>query len=237
MKYYKSDNTKLTLRECWRLTRSWRVAILLLFKMFRIRLPLTTALPWPAYFRDNIISETEISFSARNKIKPLIDDFQNMGFQVLSYHTLKEQLGPVDLVVVSFLHPQKEMTARVFYSKAPGVEKVFCVIMSWLINGTFLITSSKQPDLDTPSSQEVFRLVNATPYVLHENHRKILEQNRATSNPRLIVSLEDVGKASDLLEERETKFHVQRGFFVEMTVWEVEMLKQRLGKYELASQP
>lgn len=232
--YYKTDNRKLTFRECWNLTRSPLVLVLWFTKLFHIPLKLTSGLAYPESILDWEIQEEELSPVVRSPLAEPVADLLQLGFHSPFYYTMKDHLCPMDFGAVSVLHESQDAFAVVLHVRDrtvhPPKTTTVVVMVTLRADGTFLATTNRRAELDGVPDDETYRIVGASPEVLLDAHLQRIVETRDIDPIRQIRSVSEMIAAVGMNERREFDYYIERGFYAPMTDAEVATARAKYGK-------
>src|ERR1051325_1188829 len=219
--YYKVDSRKITLREYWNITRSWKALVPWIAARFGAPMQLGTSFRQPASVREMEIPESEFAPQAKSKLQPLLEQCLQLGFHSPRFYAHESLRGDVRTSFVSLLHRSGEFTLRLMHSRAtnatPPVEAVLVVLLSELDDGTFFFTSDQRPKFKSSPGILNNRLVGANPVELIESHQQKLAELAARNPPRPVQSMEALDDVWNRYERMSVEFQVRRGLYVRMT--------------------
>jgi hypothetical protein len=225
--YYRTDTTRLTFQELWRI--SSRLPVFLsacLKKIFGLRGPAR----WAVQHEDSIIvlKPEELPGPCLTALIPLVDEFEQLGARMAFYHTVPA-LGNLESYAAVLLCAENNGFIVVVWTRAwisqPGKETCACVVTSQLQDGTFFSTTDRPRTFNEPPEFRIGRYRRATPTELAERHQQALRQSELSPVP-----IRDAEKAKQVLlagRRRLYEWHVQRGVYVPLTAEELDSLVGR----------
>ena len=232
-RYYKLDSRKVTYGEYWNITRSVTVLIPWTAKLLGIPMKFGSGLPEFDSVRDLEVPEDQFSPRGRQRLQPLMDKCQGLGFHPPRFFTYCSMKRDVQTWFIAMLHPSGA-TIRLMYTVGlkvqPPTEKLTVVLLSELRDGTFFVTSSKRQQFLSSPNVVVNRLMGASPEKLVESHLKKLSELPMNNPPKSVTSTEMLDELWDRYEKGAREFGMQRGIYMWMTPEEVEREQSSLSE-------
>lgn len=224
--YYQPMTTRISLREYWRMSKGWGEFVLgIVFKLLRIRLPLTFAFADTRNFRR--ITPEELSVRARERIKPMADEALALELQYAFSYWL-QTVGTIEGAAAAFLPADGRSFLLVVYvrtwTNVTIDEKVAFAFVSLLSNGQAIVTARTKGDLDTPPHVIGEAMLGTTMRQVYERH--VVRINEA---PAQIIITESAEQLEPLLrdyEEQNFAFQIDRGVYSPVSDAEVARLQR-----------
>jgi len=221
-RFYRLDSRAVSLREYW-----WGhpAAVLVggLTKLLRLRLPSSTDDPCVESLAPFEIEEAALDADARQKLQPLVEELQALGFHSEVHHLIEDDLHHTDTWLVTFAHDSGRAWARVHLRRwtftAPHKERLFTEFVTPFANGRFLWSLSSKPDMQAPPACQVLRKIGARASELWSLHQAALQK----AGGRAISAVATADALRQSLERHHAgvrAFHVRRGVFVPATTQE-----------------
>src|SRR2546421_12596031 len=110
--YYKADTRKITLREFWNITPSWKALVPWLAARLGAPMQFGGEFKNPQAVRELEIPENDFSLAARAKLQPLLDQCLHLGFHSPRFYVHENVRRDVRISFISMLHSSGEMTLR-----------------------------------------------------------------------------------------------------------------------------
>ena len=223
-KYYKLDSRKVSYGEYWNIVRSVNVLIPWTAKLLNIRMNFMSGLPYFESVRDLEVPEPECLARAREKLQPMLEQCQRMGFHTPRFFTYESMRREVRTSFIALLHPSGA-TVRLMHTLSlkvqPPKEKLLVVLLSELRDGTYLVTSSQRKQFLSAPGIVVNRLIGASAERLLESHLQKIKELPMSNPARPVTSAEMLDDVWDRYEKKSREFGMQRGIYVWMTPEEV----------------
>ncbi len=237
--YFRTENRKLTFRECWWLARGWRVLFLWVPKLFHIPLELGAGLPAPRPFEERWVDPATLPSEVREKLERKAQELMTLGFDLCHYHVLVGNLLTSDSggcymvqaggeIVATFLY------ARSFADNGSSHQSEVTAFLTPLANGVMLVTTDQAQKLETAPTDDIVRLPGVNAEVLLAEHQERVAAARAAGKLRAgqIVDTPALAELVDAHEHRSFDFHVGRGVWVPMTASQVERMRQKKSDFD-----
>lgn len=192
--------------------------VAIVIKVFRVSPAGSTDDP-PVHSLEPFRTKSE---SLSNEVRTIADQLQDLRFIEPVAHHVNDTYHGTEIETLTFRHPDGNAVAkayrRVWNKVRPAKTYLSCSIITQFSDGTFLVTTSAQPDMIWPKDRiDLRRNTNASPDELWEAHQAVLrdEHHSKSVNPARsqAATTEIVESHHDALRE----FHVGRGIFKEMT--------------------
>jgi hypothetical protein len=228
MKYYKTDSRKISFREYYNLSRSNSWILAWVFKIFGIPLKLTSGIPEPQSFRDNIIDAEVIPPPILAKLNSGILDLKELGFDQFWFYTLKNSLIGGAAYAVQALHPSHKTIGKILFVSMKSRENFVFVFVSELNDGTFFGTTNNRPSFKSPLGYNILRRLHANAAQLWELQQNKLAELSQRNPPKTISTFDQVAGFEDKTSRMLHEDKVSRGIYVEMTDSEVETLRAKM---------
>lgn len=224
--YFKVDGRKITLREYWNLSRSWKAIIPWIGARLGAPMQFGNGFGLPESVREMEIPEGELSAEAKTRLQPLLDQCLQLGFHSPRYYRHESLRRDVCTQFVSMLHDSGQFTLRLMHSMAsnvsPPIVNVLAVLLSELSDGTYFFTSDQPPKFNGPKGILNNRLIGADPLKLIQSHQEKVAQLALRTPPKLVKSQEALEEVWDRYEKLSLDFQLNRGVYVRMAEHEVQ---------------
>jgi hypothetical protein len=228
MKYYKVDSRKISFREYYNISRGSGWILAWLFKIVGIPLKLTSGIPEPQSFRDNIIEAGIIPPEILAKLNSGVLDLKRLGFDQFWFYTLKNSLIGGAAYGVQTLHPSHKTIGKVLFVSMKSSENFVFVFVSELNDGTFFGTTNNRPMFNSPLGYNILRRLHANAAQLLELQQNKLAELSQRNPPKTISNFDQVAGFEDKTSRMLHEDKVSRGIYIEMTDSEVEVLRVKL---------
>jgi hypothetical protein len=216
--YYRTDTTRLSYRELWRLSSSVRGFLLACVrKVFRLRAPVT----WAVRHDDTItvLSAEKVPVHAMRALQPLVEEFERLDARLAFFQSVPATQNLQSYAAILLPREQDAVIvvawARAQISRRGREGTAVCAITSRLQDGTFFSTTNRPSRFDRPPEFRALRWRNARPAELSRRHKQVLEE----SGPRAIP-IRDAQEAEEVLQEvkrRNFEWYLSRGVYVPLT--------------------
>ena len=217
IRLYKIDTRRLTLRECWTVTRSPGVLVLLVLKLVRVILP-TPALPYLETMGQLAIAPESITPDIMAKLSLPMQELTQLGYHSVRYYRFASSRSQSEVYIAALLSPEGESIARVMHvlthQTHPPKEKNRVFILSLLQDGTWLVSSPQAAEYDPIPGVEVRRKLRATPGELVRMQTGELDRRRVVNPPVRLGSAEEAEAVSERYEKFCFDFKHRRGLYV-----------------------
>ena len=224
--YFKVDSSKITLREYWNISRSYKAVLAWGLARLGEPLPSGAAFRQPESVQEMEIPESQVTDAAKSKLLPLLQQSQASGFHSPRYYLHQSLRGDISTYFISMLHHSGKFSLRLMYTRAgtpeKPIENVLAVLLSELNDGTFFFTSDHREKFKVPPGILNNRLIGATPMQLIESHQARLEEF-ATRNPtKTVSSIHELDDVWNRYEKYSTDHQLRRGLYVRLSPEELE---------------
>lgn len=211
------DNRRLTLRECWYQTRSFNVVVLVLLKLFRVRLSLPPT-PYIETLRDFAIDRDALPPGTATRLDPLVTELEGLGYHSPRFYRYASSRAQIELFFAAMVHPRGDSCARAMYvidhQVNPPKERTLVGIVSLLRTGTWFVTSPVRAEFEPVPNVEVLRIIDAPLSRLAEAHAAALDQRRDRHPPVPILTAAEAEAVSDRYERLSFDHRIRRGLYV-----------------------
>ena len=225
MKYYKTDSRKISLREYYNIASGTSFILPWLLKILGIPLRLTSGIPEPQSFRDNVVDSGTIPSEILVKLNCGVLELRKLGFDQFWFYTLKNSLMGGVAYGVQSLHPSHRTIGKIVFVSMKSRQSFVFVLVSELNDGTILATTNNKPQFNSPPGYTVFRRLQANAEQLWELHENNLAELSRNKPPKAIGDFDQVVALEDKSSQMSFADKVARGIWVEMAEAEVEVLR------------
>ena len=234
-KYYKIDSRKLTFGEYWSFCQGKPHVFLVvsILKILRIPCTLSQGLPEARKYDDLRIREDELSIEARLSFCNHAIPLAQKGFDLISYAALTNNLMPIQTYVADYLHQDKSVMLRLFYSRSEGPSLTIteCIsLVTILENGLDITTTNRNNSFKSPPDQINSVIKTSDLEKLIKVHTSNIQKYTSSATIRLIHSPAEFEECAFGLEKKFYDYNVQRGVLVEMTPDEIAAIKMSQSK-------
>ena len=237
--YFRTENRKLTFRECWWLARSWRVIFLWVPKVLGISMELGAGLPRPRPFEERWVDPAQMPREVLEKLEARSHELMKLGFDLAHYHVLAGNLMTSESGGCYLLHASGEMVVTILYARSfagPGNihESDVIAFLTPLANGKMLVTTDQEQKLESSPGDDIVRQPQARLTDLFAAHQARLEAARAAGElaRERITDTAELARFVDAHEQRSFDFHVKRGVWVPMQASQVEAMRRRKQEFD-----
>ena len=225
------DLGRLSWRECWRFTRSWRV----LFAGFRKLTDQGAYVPggfaFPKPLAKTKVDRAALSAEVLASLERLERAFGMLGFAEPVFLRFESRFLRSKTAGCFLREPSGETAASLLYvdrASAPVVQECHGNFFSRLQDGRLLFTSDQAVKLDTPFFARY--LPGKAPTEVYAVHRQRLDAERTRGNPPMPVqSFDDLAELHRQIEESTMDMNLGRGLFLPMSP-EVVDAEERRGE-------
>src|SRR5882672_2823717 len=212
--FYSIDSTRVSHREYWWGTRSPAVLIGWLLKWLHVRIPSSTDDP-------NVESTTPFLAEAlpadvAQRFAPVANELTALGFLDPVYHVFQDTGTSTTIYWATFRHASGQHFGRIhqrIWHQTRTVDRgTFVLFFTAFDDGTFAVSSSGKPDLDTPGTVPMLRRQGVTPSALWSAHVEFVAANRQ-AGVRPIRSREELLDATERHHILLRDFNLKRGVF------------------------
>ena len=224
--YYRSDTTRLSFRELWRL--STNVSSFLtacVHKVSRLRAPVS----WAIRYDDaiTVLPADKVPVHAMRALKPFVEGFQRLGARLAFYQTVSATEN-LESYFAILLPPEQNAVIVIAWAKArisePSKESpAICAITSQLQDDTYFSTTNRPSRFTRPPEFRASRWQGATPAELSRRHKGALAESDSAAIPSR--DEEDAKEVLLAIKRRNFEWNVNRGVYVLLTTAE----QTRLG--------
>ena len=230
IRHFKSDLRKLSLTECWNLTRNWTVLLLLGAKAFRIPWFSATGVPMSDHVREFLGSMDDLDEAQREAVLGHLGELEPLGFHSPVVLVPKDNLlVGIHTGIVLLRHGSGRHLARITVTKVnlAGTPKR----ESWVGFGTFpadgtqIYSSGYRRLMDPlPGDVGLYRpgMRSAALWALHQD---LVAKRLAGRIPRPVGTEEEFWQVQSSLEDRVFRHHLATGHYQLLT--EAEVAEQR----------
>ena len=239
-RYYRLDSRKVTFREYWNIARSWKVIIPWTAKLLRLPMRFVSGMPHFDSVRELRVAEADFPAEVREKLQPLCDLSQRIGFHSPQFHTYASMRGESRTSFITLLHPSGatlRLMCNVSGNVHPPKVKMLAVLLSELSDGTFFFTSDQRPQMLSAPGILANRLEGASLARLMESHLQKLEEFKSRNPPKRIESVEALDRLWDRYERLSREFGMKRGVYVWMSPEEVAGEQKQLDEVKTEAGP
>ncbi len=234
--YFRMDLGRLSWRECWRLTRSWRVLIAGFRKLTDQGAYVPGGFAFPKPLAAAQMDHAALPVETLAPLERLERACAALGFAEPVFHLnqsrflLSKTAGgflrePAGEVVSSLLAVDRASTS--------GVQECHGNFFSRLRDGRLLFTTDQPARLDTPFVAR--HLPGADLAEVFAAHRQRLDVERARGNPPVLVrSFDELAELHWQIEQSTMDMNLRRGLFVRMTPEEVVAEERRRQREQRA---
>jgi Zn-dependent protease len=238
-RYIRINNLKQTLAEDLRLAHSWKVFVLWIPKLFRMRLEFMSGIPIPLPFQEFVIGAECVPPEAAEKLAELLHAAAQLGFATPVYHLLRTLGGETVMTSANCRHSRGEIVARVVHMHLgnvhPAQQKVTLCLMTQLMDGRRLVTSDQRRSFNSPPNVIAQRRIGASLTELLTMHRRKLDELCLRTSPERVLDEEGLAAFCDRAELEALEFHRQRGLYEEISPEEVEQKQARLAAHQVVA--
>ena len=230
--YFRMDLGRLSWRECWQLTRSWRV----LFAGFRKLTDQGVYLPGGFAFSRPLaaaqVERAELPAEVLAPLERLERACGMLGFAEPVFHLNQGRFLRSKTAGCFLRELTGETVASLLYverASAPVVQECHGNFFSRLQDGRLLFTSDQPAKMDTPFF--VRYLPGKAPTEVYAVHRQRLDSERTRGNPPVPVrSFEELAELHRQIESRTMDMNLRRGLCVRMSPEEVAAEERRVER-------
>ena len=238
-RYYRTENRKLTFRECWWLARGWRVLFLWVPKLLHVPLELGAGLPAPRPFEERWVDPATLPAEVREKLERKAHALMRLEFDFCHYHVLVGNLLTSDSGGCYMMHASGEIVATFLYARnfaedGSSHQSDVTAFLTPLADGSMLVTTDQSQKLESPSHDDIRREPGASLEELFSVHRARVAAARSAGRlaPGKILETPELAEVVDAYELRSFEFHVTRGVWVPMTDTQVVRLRERKAAFD-----
>lgn len=228
--YYKTDSRRITLREYWKITPSWKVLIPWFMGRLNLRMEFGSGFCIPETVKELEVLEAGFSPQARVKLQPLLDECQRLGFHSPRYYTFESLQRETRTSFIALLHRSGEFSVRLMHTvntqTNPPVETQLAVLLSELHDGAFFFTSDQNAKFNKPPGITGTHLPGANLGKLFESHQQQLAQVHAGNPPQMTATVEAMDAVWNRYEKHSTDFGIKRGLYRKMSPEDVAREQQ-----------
>jgi Zn-dependent protease len=214
--FYKLDSTRLTLREYAWSTPVLALPVVLLLKLFRVRLSLSAAIP------DSIepfrAERDEIPEDILEKIGELEEEMRRCGFIDPAYHWICDPYGSRRLCMATFRHTSGTAIGQITFGRAeaqnPPKETLSAAFVTCYRDGTYFVTTNRKPEMLSSPLHDVQRHIGASVIDLWQLHCQQVSLKTFGKGAFTVSSQEEMLELAEKEEEDGIAFQVERGVLV-----------------------
>ena len=239
VEYFRTENRKLTFRECWWLARSWRVLFLWVPKILGIPMELGAGLPAPRPFEERWVDPATLPPDVREKLEAQARELMGFGFDQCHYHVLVGNLMTTDSGGCYLLHASGEIVATILYARTfspdGGIHRSdVTAFLTPLLHERMLVTTDQAQKLESSPGDDIVRLPGAPLSNLYLAHQSRVAASRGLGKlgPGRIIDTAQLAQLVDAHEGRSFEFHVRRGVWVPMLPDQVEAMRQKKAQFD-----
>jgi Zn-dependent protease len=238
-RYFRLDSRKVSFREYWNIVRSWKVIIPWVAKLLNLPMNFSSGMP-SVLVQELKVAESDFAADAREKLQPLWDQCQRMGFHSPQFHSYVTMRGDSRICFIALLHPSGA-TLRLMHTMStkvhPPIVKVVAVLLSELSDGTFFFTSDQREMFLTAPGIQANRLPGATPAQLMKSHLEKIEAFKMRNPAREVGSVDALDNLWDRYERLCREFGMKRGIYVWMSPEEVGTEQKQIAETKTMAGP
>ncbi len=228
--YFKVDPRRITLREYWNISPSWKVLIPWIAGRLGVAMDFGSAFRHFASCRELLVEVTALSPEARATFEPQIARLCELGFHSPRFFVHENVKRDVRTSILSMIHRSGALTVRVLHSLGiavtPHIENIVTVFLSELTDGTLLFSSNQKARFRPTPGTVTRRRLNAAPAELFELHQQSLAELGGGSPPKPLATIDAVDAAWDRNEQQALDFGRRRGLYVPVTMDEARTEQQ-----------
>lgn len=188
--------------------------ILLCVKLFRLRsLPTSCDDPPIDKLSDVEVSPQELPDTCRNKMKPMADELERLGFKPSICHSMRLPNQQTELYRAYYLHPAGETIAFINYRHwiPQSKHRLFVSFLTSEKSGKAVLTTNGRLDCHHPAKVHVERKVAEPIEKLLVRHEDAVRQNLEI--PLRLSRDAHVRQVVEYLHEKFRQFQLERGFY------------------------
>ena len=228
--YFRMDLGRLSWRECWRFTRSWRV----LFAGFRKLTDQGAYVPggfaFPRPLAETQVERAAVPAEVLAPLERLERACGMLGFTQPVFHLFESRFLRSKTVGCFLREPTGETTASLLYvdrASKPATPECHGNFFSRLQDGRLLFTSDQAAKIDTSFLARY--LPGKPPVEVYAVHRQCLDAERGRGNPPVPVqSFDDLAELHRQIEGSTMDMNLRRRLFVRMSAEEVAAEERRV---------
>src|SRR5688572_1583752 len=164
--FYKLKLSRITLREVWWGTKNPLILLALPMKLLPITVSSNADDPAVETLAPFEVPYTQLPSAVYGDMYPLLQELATCGFYWPKFHAVTG-FSDTNIYLATLTHAHGKAAARIHMRVVTGLNKsvsrLFVTFFSEFSDGTFLVTTSGKPDLDTPKSHTLRRIVDAAP--------------------------------------------------------------------------
>ncbi len=230
--YFRLGLARLSWRECWRLTRSWRVIIAGFRKLTDQGAYTPGGFAFPRPLAAIQVDRAALPDEVLSSLERLERACRVLGFAEPVFHLNQSRLLPSKTAGCFLREPTGETVASLLYVERAGVpaaQQGQGNFFSRLQDGRLLLTSDQPARLDTAFVAR--HLPGRAPAEVYTVHQRRLDAERARGNPPVPVrSFDELAELHWQIEQSAMTLHLRRGLFVRMTPEEVTAEERRVER-------
>lgn len=237
--YFRTENRKLTFRECWWLARGWRAVFLWVPKLLGIPMELGAGLPCPRPFAERWVDPAQMPGEVRENLESRSHDLMKLGFDLAHYHVLAGNLMTSESGGCYMINGSGETVATILYARSFAEDGQFhesdvTAFLTPLTNGRMLVTTDQEQKLESSPGDDIVREPNARVADLLAEHGARIVAARVAGElaPGRITDTPQLAAVVDAHEQRSFDFHVKRGVWVPMPPAQVQAMRRRKEEFD-----
>ena len=218
--FYKLKPSRITLREMWWGTKNPLILLAPLFKLLPNTVNSNADDPAVETLAPFLVPYTQMPSDVYGEMYPLLEELAACGFYWPSFHAISGYSATTNVYLATLTHAHGQACARihmrVFSRENKSVSRLFVTYFTEFADGSFLVTSSGKPDLDTPKTQQVRRFPGATAAELWAAHSAALTTESMRKQLVPAETPEKVAAVNERYHAQLRDYHLARGVFVPM---------------------
>ncbi len=220
--FYKIDSRRFSIREFWWCTRSPLVLIAWLTKLLHIPIQTSSDDPYVDSLQPFEVPEESLPDDVRQRFQPVAQDLAALGFHTPVYHAMVDGFHMTKIYLATYLHESGSSCGRIhcrIWSRVHPIKTVlFPMFLSAFSDGTFLVSSAGKPDMESPPSCWMNRIVGATATALWASHQQELDREQTQKSAYEIRTRDELVWVIEQHHIAVRDFHLRRGVFKPMTL-------------------
>jgi len=223
--YFRTDITRLTFVELWRISSRPRVFLTgCVHKLLALRTPVRSAVGHDDEI--HALQAEEVPDAVLGLLQPLVEEFQQIGAR-LAFYQMARAVGNLEGYSAVLLAMENNAVIVGAWSRAQvrgsRSERAGCLITSQLEDGNYFCSSNQPALFHVPPQFRVRRSRDATPTELARQHQHALAESDSAAIP--IEDGEAARKVLLAVKCRIFEWNVSRGVWVPLTSEELDRLR------------
>jgi hypothetical protein len=165
-----------------------------------------------------VLEGDKVPTDAMRMLRPLIDEFQQLGARLAFYHTLQTTKN-LECFAAVLRSAEQNAVITCAWTRTqiarPGKQDAVCALTSRLQDGTFLSTTNWRSPFDKAPGLKTLRCRRASPGKLYRRHEEALA--RSDSGPIPVRNEQDAIKILVEAIRRKFEWKLRRGVLVPLT--------------------